>query len=245
MERLADEVTGSEPDEPDESTEPGTTGSEPSGVAESATGLGTEAGGGDDEVVDDDAVELDAADAPKRVRTALVVSAVLAVLIVGFVAVLATREPATDRRADSPLLGRQAPELAGETLDGGSFDVGGYEGQWVVVNFFATWCVPCRQEHPELVQFDESNQADGDPVLVSVVYDDDPDTARDYFEDNGGDWPVVLDPDGRIALDYAVAGVPETYLVDPSGMVVAKLTGGVTQGGLNDVIADWEAQAGS
>jgi cytochrome c biogenesis protein CcmG, thiol:disulfide interchange protein DsbE len=232
MERLADEVAGSGPDEPAEPTEP----TEP--VAEAA--------GGDDEVVDgDDAVELDAADAPKRVRTALVVSAVLAVLAVGFVAVLATREPATDRQADSPLLGRQAPELAGETLDGGSFDVGGYQGRWVVVNFFATWCVPCRQEHPELVQFDEANQGDGDPVLVSVVYDDDPDTARDYFEDNGGDWPVVRDPDGRIALDYAVAGVPETYLVDPSGMVVAKLTGGVTQGGLDDVIADWEAQAGS
>jgi cytochrome c biogenesis protein CcmG, thiol:disulfide interchange protein DsbE len=203
--------------------------------------------GPDDDVpVDDggDEVELDSADAPRRVRTALVVSAVLAVLAVGFVAVLATREPATDRESDSPLLGQDAPALAGETLDGGSFDVADNQGRWVVVNFFATWCVPCRQEHPELVGFDRSNGGEEDPVLVSVVYDDDPGTARDYFEENGGDWPVVLDPDGRVALDYAVAGVPETYLIAPSGQVVAKLTGGVTQGGLEGVIADWEEQVG-
>jgi len=199
----------------------------------------------DDTDADGDAVELDAADAPRRVRTALVVSVVLAVLAVGFVAVLATREPATNRVADSPILGEAAPELDGETLDGGSFDIADHEGQWVVVNFFATWCVPCRQEHPELVRFAEASGDEGDPVLVSVVYDDDPDDTRDYFAENGGEWPVVLDPEGSIALDYAVSGVPETYLVAPDGMVVSKLTGGVTQGGLDAAMAEWEARVGS
>jgi thiol:disulfide interchange protein len=129
MARLTDDVTGTDPDEAE--------GGEPGEVDDDVPG---------DDL--DDEVELDSADAPRRVRTALVISAVLAVLAIGFVAVLATREPATDRQSDSPLLGQDAPALAGETLDGGSFDLADDQGRWVVVNFFATWCVPCRQEHP-------------------------------------------------------------------------------------------------
>ncbi|HEY6697620.1 MAG TPA: TlpA disulfide reductase family protein, partial [Acidimicrobiales bacterium] len=100
----------------------------------------------------------DVAEAPARRRTGLIVSAVVAVLAIGFVAVLATREPATDRRRDSPLIGKVVPPLAGETLAGGSFDIDGEHGRWVVVNFFATWCVPCRIEHPELDAFDRAHR---------------------------------------------------------------------------------------
>jgi cytochrome c biogenesis protein CcmG/thiol:disulfide interchange protein DsbE len=166
--------------------------------------------------------------APRPGRIGLVVSAVVAVLIVAFVAVLATRQPATQRRSDSPLLGKVAPALAGETLDGGSFDIDDHRGRWVVVNFFATWCAPCREEHPELVAFDEAHRAAGDAVVVSVVYDDRSDDVRDFFAERGGEWPVIVDG-GLAAVGYGVVGVPETYLVAPSGFVVQKYTGGVTQ----------------
>jgi cytochrome c biogenesis protein CcmG/thiol:disulfide interchange protein DsbE len=172
--------------------------------------------------------ESDGVDAPRRGRVGLIVSVVVALAAVAFVAVLATREPATERRAESPLIGRVAPALAGETLDGGNFDIDDYQDRFVVVNFFATWCAPCIEEHPELVAFDETHRALGDAVVVSVVYDDRPENVREFFRDRGGEWPVIADG-GLAPVDYGVVKVPETYLVAPGGVVVQKYIGGVTQ----------------
>jgi cytochrome c biogenesis protein CcmG, thiol:disulfide interchange protein DsbE len=180
---------------------------------------------------------------PRR-RTGLIVSAVVAVVAVALVAVLATRDPASERRSRSPLVGRTVPALAGETLDGGHFDIDAQQGRWVVVNFFATWCVPCIQEHPELKAFDEEHRVTGDAAVVSVVFSDDADKARDFFAQNGGEWAVLDDQEGSAALDFGVPKVPETYLVDPAGLVVAKFTGGVTQDGLDNAIAQFESAAG-
>ena len=185
----------------------------------------------------------DVAEAPPRRRTGLIVSAVVAVLAIGFVAVLATREPATDRRRDSPLIGRVVPPLAGETLAGGNFDIDDQRGRWVVVNFFATWCVPCRIEHPELDAFNQAHARAGDAVLVSVLFDDDPASAREFFDGNGGDWPVVLDGDGLIASAFGTPKVPESYLVTPNGRVAAKFTGGVTRDGVDRAIDQIEQAA--
>ena len=161
----------------------------------------------------------------------------LLVAILGLVAILAVSDPATRRATDSPLLGRQAPAISAEQLSGGRFDLAEQRGRFVVVNFFATWCIPCIREHPELVEFSRTEGPDG-ATIVSVVYDDDPDDVRQFFEDNGGDWPVVIDTDGRIALSYGVSGVPESYLVAPDGTVVSKLIGGVTADDLGQFLAD-------
>jgi cytochrome c biogenesis protein CcmG, thiol:disulfide interchange protein DsbE len=191
---------------------------------------------------DDDADTVDAG-RRSRGRVGLIVSGVVAVVLIAFVVVLATREPATERRARSPLIGKVAPALVAETLDGHQFDIDDHRGQWVVVNFFATWCPPCVEEHPELVAFDEAHRAQGDAALVSVVYND-PDLAgvRDFFAERGGEWPVVTD-NGVAAADYGVLKVPETYLVTPAGFVVQRYTGGVTQEMLEQDIAAFEAAA--
>lgn len=194
--------------------------------------------------VDDELDAEDEDDSPRHRRTALFVSLAVAVVLVAFVAVLATRKAATDRVADSPLVDKPAPPLTGATLDGGFFNIADYVGgdEWVVVNFFATWCPPCRTEHPQLIGFDETHTRLGDAVVVSVVFDDDTDEVREYFEDNGGEWPVVADEDSQIVADWGVSGVPETYIVAPSGRVVRKLIGGVTQGGLERIIAEAAAE---
>lgn len=105
-------------------------------------------------------------------------------------------------------------------------------GRWVVVNFFSTWCVQCVVEHPELVAFHDRYRGDPDVRLVSVVFQDDVDVISRFFAQQGGDWPVVVTNTGRIAIDFGVTAVPETYLVDPLGRVVSKFTGGVTLAGL-------------
>lgn len=187
-----------------------------------------------DQPIDDEPT----ADAPRRSRMALGVSLVVAVIVAGFVGVLATREPSTDREVESALLGKAAPTLAGQTLDGETFNIDHQQGRWVVVNFFATWCRECVVEHPQLDAFQQEHEEADDALVVSVVYDDDPDDALDFFEERGGDWPVVLDDSG-IAASYGVTAVPETYLVDPDGYVVRKFIGGVTRDGLNGSIAEY------
>ena len=181
--------------------------------------------------------------APPRRRTALVAAAALAVVLGGLVWILATRDPAQNRRADSPLVGRVAPQIEGITIDGSTFDLDDARGQWVVVNFFATWCVPCRTEHPQLVEFASRHAVSGDAGVVSVAFDDQPDEVAGFFADQGGDWPVLVEGTGPTALDYGVSGVPESYLVAPSGVVATKIIGGVTADGIDRIIADIERQA--
>jgi cytochrome c biogenesis protein CcmG/thiol:disulfide interchange protein DsbE len=183
--------------------------------------------------------------APQRRGLVLGASIAVAVVLIGLIVVLATRDPATDRTNDSPLIGKIAPAIVGETIApeataGEHFDLDLQRGQWVVVNFFATWCVPCVREHPELVEFSERHAQAQDASVVSVVFDDRADGVVDFFRRNGGEWPVVDGDD--VILDWAVAAVPESFLVDPDGRVVARLTGGVTADGLDELLG--QAQGG-
>ena len=118
---------------------------------------------------------------------------------------------------------------------GEPFDLGASD-RWVVVNFFATWCVPCRIEHPELRAFSAEHRDAGDAKVVSVVYDQDPNVVRDWFRANGGDWTVLDSDKGRTAFEWGVTGVPESFVVSPTGIVVERIVGGVTKAGLDGVI---------
>ena len=183
-----------------------------------------------------------AAEEPRAGRprhTARWVAAAVGVVVVGLVALLATRPQASDVVAPSPILGQPAPEVSGPGLDGQPVTLSGLRGRYVLVNFFATWCIPCVQEHPELVKF--SNRHDPtEAVVLAVVYDDQPDEVAEFFDKRGGSWPVVDDSGAKV--DFGVRGVPESFLVGPDGTVLTRLVGGVTADGLDDLLG--QAQGG-
>jgi len=175
--------------------------------------------------------------APGRRRTIRWIALLAVLPALGLVVVLASRPPAATRTVRSQLFGKPAPEIAGPTIEGKRIRLSDYRGRWVLVNFFATWCVPCRQEHPDLIAFREGHRAVGDAEVVGVIYSDSIDAVRQFRAEHGGDWPMVADPGGRIALDFGVAGVPESFLISPDGTVVSKVVGGVRAADLEDLLA--------
>jgi cytochrome c biogenesis protein CcmG/thiol:disulfide interchange protein DsbE len=187
---------------------------------------------------DDGVVEV-ARGGPRTARNAAVVVGVVLVL---FIALLATRKSAEERVGFNPLLNKAMPRVTGTTMDGTTIDLDRYRGRWVVVNFFAAWCIPCREEHPELIKFAEEHDAKGDAVVVSIAFNDQPSAVQFFFAQNGGTWPVIVRDDGRAAIDFGVTGVPESFVVAPNQLVVDHFNG-VTQAELDAVIARYPEAA--
>ena len=77
--------------------------------------------------------------------------------------------------------------------------------------------------------------------MLGVVFSDNTQAVREFRDEEGGDWPMLTDANGRIAIDFGVAGVPESFLVDPDGVVVAKIVGGIRAPDLDRLLADARA----
>lgn len=163
--------------------------------------------------------------------------ALIAVLAVGMADVLGVgfgRDPSVVR---SVLIGRDAPALAGRALDGSSVDLRDYRGKIVVVNVWASWCSPCREEHPILLGLQRTYGPRGLQV-VGINMRDKPESARRFLADTGGAaYPSVIDADARMAVEWGTFAVPETYLVDGKGIIVEKLVGPVTEEWITDRVA--------
>ncbi len=172
----------------------------------------------------------------RRTRKTLWIAVAVALPVAMLIAVLATSPSARSRAVKSPLVGKPAPPVEGPTVDGSRASLADLRGRWVVVNFFATWCVPCRDDHPDLVRFAARHDSAGDAKVVGVVYDDSANAVRSFLAREGGTWPMLQDPQGRIALDFGVSGVPESYIVSPDGIVAAKVIGGIEDGALEALL---------
>ena len=124
----------------------------------------------------------------------------------------------------SPLVGRAAPEFTLRPLEGGEpVTLASLRGRPAVINFWATWCVPCFQEHPLLVSAARSL---GDRVrFVGVIYEDSEQQVRGFLARQGSAYPSLVDPGSRTAIAFGVFGVPETYFLDTEGKIAAKHIG--------------------
>mgnify|MGYP001459749810 FL=1 len=169
------------------------------------------------------------------------------VLLLAFLVVLAMAKPGDSESASSPLLGQAAPVVKSTIIGGGDFDLARRKGSWVVLNFFNSTCVPCRQEHPFLVDFAKEQESSDNAVeLYTVVNDDADGPVQAFFDTNGGDWPAIRDDDGAISVAFGVAKVPESWVIDPSGFVRLRIMGALTKGFLTSRLDELKSQfAGS
>jgi cytochrome c biogenesis protein CcmG, thiol:disulfide interchange protein DsbE len=162
---------------------------------------------------------------PRRPVLAAVAVGAAVALLTAVLAFGLTRDPGGP--PSSPLIGKRAPDFELPLLDGGGVvRLSDLRGQVVVVNFWASWCAPCRDEHPHL-QNAWTRYRDQGAVILGVMYQDSAEGARAYLEELGGDWPILQDPGARAAIDYGVFGVPETVFIGPDGIVAHKVIGEV------------------
>jgi cytochrome c biogenesis protein CcmG/thiol:disulfide interchange protein DsbE len=137
------------------------------------------------------------------------------------------------------LMGKAAPTLRGPTLGGGAFDLRSLRGSVVVVNMWASWCAPCRHELP---LFEEASHrwAGSDLRIVTVNTRDGSATASEFLRKvNASDLLTVRDPEGRLTVAWGATGIPETFVVDRSGIVRAHWLGAVTWSWLRSEVARW------
>jgi cytochrome c biogenesis protein CcmG, thiol:disulfide interchange protein DsbE len=132
--------------------------------------------------------------------------------------------------------GRRAPELPDQVLSGKRVDLASLHGKPAVVNFWASWCAPCKQEAPELKRF--SDALDGRATMVGVDWGDSADNARDFIAKAGWRYPVLRDPSQKVGTQYGLNGLPTTFVLDADGRIAETLQGPQTVASLNRALAD-------
>lgn len=164
---------------------------------------------------------------PRRGPRRVVLAASLLAGVAAFVVFLTVSLGQPAGPVDTPIVGQPAPAFDLRTLDGGRLSLADLRGSAVVLNFWASWCIPCREEAPLLTAAAADYGARGLRV-VGVVYQDSAEGASDFMDRYGQTYPGLLDPDGRTAIDYGVFGIPETFFIDVSGIVRSRQIGAIT-----------------
>lgn len=133
------------------------------------------------------------------------------------------------KRGGRVAVGKEAPAYAAETLDGEREALSRMRGKPVLLNVWATWCHPCRQEIPALEQLHRTYGPRGLQVIgVSIDQGDQQQGIREFMQEFGASYPVWLDPDGEVQTVFSTMGVPNTFLIGPNGEVLWKHVGPVT-----------------
>jgi cytochrome c biogenesis protein CcmG/thiol:disulfide interchange protein DsbE len=155
------------------------------------------------------------------------------------VLVFSSRFGVDPRLVNSPLIGEPVPAIELEQLEGqGPLALTDLQGEILVINFWASWCFPCRGEHPALTAAARDYRDQG-VTMIGMIYQDDPGPVNAFLDElgRGGDnYRYLLDPSSRAAVEFGVFGVPETYFVDAEGIIVGKIQGGVTSGALRSTL---------
>lgn len=173
-----------------------------------------------------------------RATSARVVALVVGLAVVVLGVVLALNIDGGASAEGDRFRGGPAPAFEVETLSGEPLALEDLAGKTVVVNFWNTWCIPCEQEAPELAAFWDRHAGDGDVVMVGIVRDDTEAAVREYVDAREIGWTIAFDPESKAALAYGTTGQPETYVIDPQGVVVREVRGPLTAAQLEGFLAE-------
>ena len=166
-------------------------------------------------------------------RTVLLVGVFIAAAVVAVLFMGLGKDP---QHIDSPLIGRVAPDFALKAVGTGqTIDLKEFRGKPVVINFWATWCNPCWQEHPTLVA--NARMLQPNVQFLGVVFQDEESKIMNFLNERGSAYPTLVDEKGKTAIAYGVGGVPETYFLDANGKIVAKYEGPMTPDILQSYVA--------
>jgi cytochrome c biogenesis protein CcmG/thiol:disulfide interchange protein DsbE len=174
---------------------------------------------------------------------ARVVRIAVVVAILGLVVTLALAFRRDPHDIKTGTIGKPAPVFTLDRLDGsGKVALADLSGKVVVMNFFASWCLPCTQENPALVRVYERYRA-SDVVMLGVNYQESRDNGLAYVVRMGMGWTTVADDDGRVALSYGVFGPPETFFIGPDGVIAGRHIGPIDEETLVTAIETLRARA--
>ncbi len=150
---------------------------------------------------------------------------VIAVALIALLAVGLLRP----REGNDPIVGQVAPTFTLENIDGGKIDLAQFKGRPVIVNFFASWCEPCKYEAPLLRQAVLTYGPKG-VMFLGIAYNDKPADAKKFRDQYGLGFPMLLDDDqSRASVAYGLVGVPETYFINRAGQILERHKGQLLQ----------------
>lgn len=160
------------------------------------------------------------------------------VVLVSVVLLLASQVGGDPTAADrtSPLLGKKAPDVTVTTLDGTRVSLESLRGKTVLVNFWNTWCIPCKEEAPALKSFAKQWAHDPTVALVGIVRDDEVSRVRSHDAKTPSGWLTGLDPKSFAALAFATKGQPETFSITPDGLVAGFQYGPASEADLTEML---------
>ncbi|MDD2500878.1 MAG: TlpA disulfide reductase family protein [Geobacter sp.] len=152
---------------------------------------------------------------------------ILLLLCCAVVLVSGCNKVKTDAPVKAPVEKSQAPEISVVSLDNQQLTLASLKGKVVLLNFWATWCPPCREEIPSMMKLNTIMAGKPFQMVCVSVDEGGKKAVEEFFKNSGFSLPAYTDPSGQVAKTYGITGVPETFVIDKNGVIVKKVIGGL------------------